>query len=71
MMSNFGFHKAMRERHIEVAVAPVGDRYVLELMKERGAILGGRTLAGERRLGLDQDDRDGRAQFMRGIRGEP
>jgi phosphoglucosamine mutase len=41
VMSNFGFHKAMRERQIEVAVAPVGDRYVLEMMRERGAVLGG------------------------------
>ncbi|TAN35616.1 MAG: phosphoglucosamine mutase [Verrucomicrobia bacterium] len=41
VMSNFGFHKAMRERQIGVGVAPVGDRYVLEMMKARGAVLGG------------------------------
>ena len=41
VMSNFGFHAAMKKLGIEVGVAPVGDRYVLEMMKERGAVLGG------------------------------
>lgn len=41
VMSNFGFHKAMEERGIEVGVAKVGDRYVLEMMKETGASIGG------------------------------
>lgn len=41
VMSNFGFLIALRELGIEHAAAKVGDRYVLELMKERGAVLGG------------------------------
>ena len=41
VMSNFGFHAAMKKLGIEVGVAPVGDRYVLEMMKQRGAVLGG------------------------------
>ena len=41
VMSNFGFHAAMKKQGIEVGTAPVGDRYVLEMMKERGAVLGG------------------------------
>ncbi len=41
VMSNQGFHVAMAELGIEVLTAPVGDRYVLEMMKARGAVLGG------------------------------
>ncbi|MFY9468716.1 MAG: phosphoglucosamine mutase, partial [Solirubrobacterales bacterium] len=41
VMTNFGFHQAMREAGIEVAVTPVGDRYVLEAMLERDWMLGG------------------------------
>jgi phosphoglucosamine mutase len=41
VMANLGFHRAMREASIEVVAAPVGDRYVLEAMLERGAVLGG------------------------------
>ena len=41
VMSNFGFHAAMKKLGIEVGVAPVGDRYVLEMMKQREAVLGG------------------------------
>ncbi len=41
VMSNFGFHQAMRDLDIDVGVAPVGDRYVLEMMKAREATLGG------------------------------
>ncbi len=37
---------------------------------ERLAILGGRALAVQGALRLREDDRDGRAQFMRGVRGE-
>ncbi len=40
-MSNFGFRAAMREMEIETAEADVGDRYVLKMMRERGAVLGG------------------------------
>ena len=41
VMSNFGFLAAMKKLGIEVGIAPVGDRYVLEMMQERGALLGG------------------------------
>jgi phosphoglucosamine mutase len=41
VMSNFGFMVALKELGIQHAAAKVGDRYVLELMKENGAVLGG------------------------------
>jgi phosphoglucosamine mutase len=41
VMSNFGFHRAMEEAGIEVAVTQVGDRYVLDEMRRRGWKLGG------------------------------
>jgi phosphoglucosamine mutase len=41
VMSNFGFHRAMEEAEIEVAVTKVGDRYVLDELRRRGWALGG------------------------------
>jgi phosphoglucosamine mutase len=41
VMSNYGFHRAMQEAGIEVAVTKVGDRYVLDELRERGWKLGG------------------------------
>jgi phosphoglucosamine mutase len=41
VMTNYGFHAAMREAGIEVATTQVGDRYVLEELKARGWRLGG------------------------------
>ena len=41
VMSNYGFHRAMEEAGIEVAVTQVGDRYVLDELRERGWALGG------------------------------
>ncbi len=41
VMSNLGFHHAMRDAGINVVATPVGDRYVLEAMRERGLSLGG------------------------------
>jgi len=41
VMSNFGFHRAMEEEGIEVAVTQVGDRYVIDEMRRRGWPLGG------------------------------
>jgi phosphoglucosamine mutase len=41
VMSNFGFHQAMEAAGIEVASAKVGDRYVLDQLRERGWALGG------------------------------
>ena len=41
VMSNFGFHRAMEEAGIEVATTQVGDRYVLDELRERDWALGG------------------------------
>jgi phosphoglucosamine mutase len=41
VMTNYGFHTAMAEHGIEVATTPVGDRYVLEALRDRGWALGG------------------------------
>ena len=41
VMTNYGFHKAMEEAGIEVAVTQVGDRYVIDEMLRRGWPLGG------------------------------
>jgi phosphoglucosamine mutase len=41
VMTNYGFHTAMREADIEVATTQVGDRYVIEALRERGFALGG------------------------------
>jgi phosphoglucosamine mutase len=41
VMSNYGFHQAMEEAGIEVAITQVGDRYVLDELRERGWALGG------------------------------
>jgi phosphoglucosamine mutase len=41
VMTNFGFHTAMRDAGVEVATTQVGDRYVLEELRERRWGLGG------------------------------
>ena len=41
VMTNYGFHTAMREAGIEVATTPVGDRHVLLELLRRGWALGG------------------------------
>ncbi|MFZ0014463.1 MAG: phosphoglucosamine mutase, partial [Acidimicrobiia bacterium] len=41
VMSNLGFRKAMAEAQIEMVETPVGDRYVMEALLERKALLGG------------------------------
>jgi phosphoglucosamine mutase len=41
VMTNFGFHAAMRTAGVNVATTPVGDRYVLEALREHGWRLGG------------------------------
>lgn len=41
VMSNFGFERQLKEDGIELCRANVGDKYVLEMMIERGALLGG------------------------------
>ncbi len=41
VMTNFGFHTAMAHAGIDVVSTRVGDRYVLEELRERGWVLGG------------------------------
>ncbi|MBR2667183.1 MAG: phosphoglucosamine mutase [Oscillospiraceae bacterium] len=41
VMSNMGFHAFAREQGIQLLCANVGDRNVLEMMQERGCVLGG------------------------------
>lgn len=41
VMTNYGFHRAMEEVGIDVAVTPVGDRHVLAGLLERDWTLGG------------------------------
>lgn len=41
VMSNLGFNIAMQEQGIDVVATAVGDRYVLEHMREHGFTLGG------------------------------
>ena len=43
-MTNLGFHKAMKNAGINVAVTDVGDRYVIDKMKEHGYNIGGGTV---------------------------
>ena len=60
VMTNYGFHRSMREHGVEVATTPVGDRHVLAELLQRGWALGGeqsgphhrhRLRAGRRRHG--------------------
>src|SRR6185437_9038047 len=41
VMSNYGFYRAMEDAGIEVATTKVGDRYVLDELREREWALGG------------------------------
>jgi phosphoglucosamine mutase len=41
VMTNYGFHTAMQEAGIAVAITAVGDRYVLDELRRRGWALGG------------------------------
>jgi len=43
VMSNLGLEKALQERNIEFIRAQVGDRYVLEVLRETGGMIGGET----------------------------
>lgn len=43
VMSNLGLEIALRERGIDFRRAPVGDRYVLGMLREAGGTLGGET----------------------------
>jgi phosphoglucosamine mutase len=41
VMTNYGFHRAMKQAGVAVATTNVGDRYVLEELRGRGWTLGG------------------------------
>ncbi len=41
VMSNLGFMKAMKEAEIDVITTPVGDRYILEILRDSECTLGG------------------------------
>ena len=41
VMTNLGFHRLMAEQRIRVVTTPVGDRHVLEALREEGGLLGG------------------------------
>jgi phosphoglucosamine mutase len=41
VMTNYGFHRSMQENGVQVATTPVGDRYVLAELLQRGWALGG------------------------------
>ena len=43
VMSNFGLEQALKAEGVEFLRAPVGDRYVLGLLRETGGVLGGET----------------------------
>lgn len=43
VMSNLGLEHALRDKDIEFQRAQVGDRYVLEMLKKTGGMLGGET----------------------------
>jgi phosphoglucosamine mutase len=52
VMTNFGFHAAMAAAGVAVSTTAVGDRYVLEEMRERGWALGGEQSGHIIELGL-------------------
>ncbi|MDF4025826.1 phosphoglucosamine mutase [Luteibacter sp. PPL201] len=43
LMSNYGLQRALRQMDIALVRANVGDRYVLQQLKEHGGLLGGET----------------------------
>jgi phosphoglucosamine mutase len=43
LMSNFGLQQALAELNVELVRANVGDRFVLQKLKEHGGMLGGET----------------------------
>jgi phosphoglucosamine mutase len=43
VMSNLGLQRSLEDRGIEFLRAPVGDRNVLSMLKQRGGLLGGET----------------------------
>lgn len=43
LMSNFGLEAALRELEVDFHRAKVGDRYVLEMLRQHGGIIGGES----------------------------
>jgi phosphoglucosamine mutase len=43
VMSNLGLEKALKAENIEFTRANVGDRYILEVLREKGGTIGGET----------------------------
>jgi phosphoglucosamine mutase len=41
VMTNYGFHRAMEDAGVQVATTAVGDRYVMDELRQRGWALGG------------------------------
>ncbi|MCS7178766.1 MAG: phosphoglucosamine mutase [Anaerolineae bacterium] len=58
-MSNFGLHEYLRLLGIEVVEAKVGDKFVLERMRELGTVLGGEQSGHILILDRDQTTGDG------------
>ena len=58
VMSNMGLKIALKERGIKTLETKVGDRYVIEGMKEKGAVLGGEQ-SGHIVFGMDNTTGDG------------
>ena len=58
VMSNLGLKVACKERGIQTLETAVGDRYVIEGMKESGAVLGGEQ-SGHIIFGMDNTTGDG------------
>ncbi len=58
VMSNMGLKVALKQRSIRILETAVGDRYVIEGMKETGAVLGGEQ-SGHIVFGLDNTTGDG------------
>lgn len=58
VMSNMGLKIALKEKGIKTLETKVGDRYVIEGMKESGAVLGGEQ-SGHIVFGLDNTTGDG------------
>ena len=76
LMSNLGFEQALARAGVALERAPVGDRYVLERMNEKGWLLGGENSgpsalprqAHDRRRHRRGAGRAARAQRPRGTR---
>jgi len=41
VMANFGLYRSLKQLGIDYAAAQVGDRYVLEAMRQKGSVVGG------------------------------